>query len=43
MLCLLGGLDQDDVLYGSGMPMYHSAAGMIGIGIMVVTGEPLSQ
>ena len=27
-----------DVLYGSGMPLYHSAAGMIGIGCMIASG-----
>lgn len=31
-------LTPDDIVYGSGMPLYHSAAGMIGIGWMVVVG-----
>lgn len=32
------GITSNDVCYGAGMPLYHSAAGMIGIGYVVCVG-----
>jgi acyl-CoA synthetase (AMP-forming)/AMP-acid ligase II len=33
-------MSKEDVIYGSGMPLYHSAAGLVGIAWMMGTGAP---
>ena len=35
------GVQRDDIVFHSGMPLYHSAAGMLGAGCMVTTGVTL--
>jgi acyl-CoA synthetase (AMP-forming)/AMP-acid ligase II len=41
MFCAIYGVQRDDVVFHSGMPLYHSAAGMLGAGSMVTTGVTL--
>lgn len=41
MFCAIYGVQPDDVVFHSGMPLYHSAAGMLGAGCMVTTGATL--
>ena len=38
MLCAIYGVQESDTLFHSGMPLYHSAAGMLGVGCVMTTG-----
>ena len=40
-MCAIYGVQRDDIVFHSGMPLYHSAAGMLGAGCMVTTGVTL--
>lgn len=39
---LLGGMTTDDILY-TPLPLYHSAAGMLGVGAVILVGKLKQQ